>query len=103
MAKASKIIVRTPAEIKALKADLKAAAALIKTTYAPFVAEVKAANSALALAKKEADKVVATAQKSAEAASKKLAKADEARNKGEAKIAAQRAALVPVAAEAATV
>ena len=94
MAKATK----TPAEIKAAKAELKEALKVVNTEHAKFVSDHKAAEKALTAAKKEADKAVGAAQKLVDAAAKKLAKATEAADKGRAKINAKLAELSPAPA-----
>ncbi len=94
MAKAPK----TPAEIKAEKASLKAALKLVNEEHGKFVSDMKAAEKTVAAVKKEADKAVAAAQKIADSAVRKLDKATAAANKGRAKIEAKLAALEPASA-----
>lgn len=94
MAKAPK----SPAEVKAEKAQLKDALKVVNTEHAKFVSDHKAAEKALAAAKKEADKAVAAAQKLVDAAAKKLEKATAAADKGRAKINAKLAELSPAVA-----
>lgn len=86
------------AEIKAKLAELKEARKIIVAEHGKFVADHKAAEKALTLAKKGAEKAVAAAQKVVDAAEKKLGKASAAKDKGLAKIDAQIAALSPAEA-----
>ena len=99
MAKAIKTL--SKAELKDAKNNLKAALAVVNVEHSKFVSDHKAAEKALAAIHKESSKAVAVAQKAVDAAGKKLEKATAAADKGRAKIAAQLAALEPVA-EAAT-
>jgi hypothetical protein len=83
------------AEIKAKTAELKEARKIVVTEHSKFVADHKAAEKTLAVAKKDAEKAVAAAQKVVDAAEKKLAKASVAKDKGLAKIDAQINELAP--------
>lgn len=94
MAKATK----SPAEIKAAKAELKEALKLVNTEHAKFVSDHKAAEKALTVAKKEAEKALKSAQGVVDAAAKKLARATDAADKGRAKIEAKLAELSPATA-----
>ena len=87
----------TAAEIKAEKANLKAARNVVDDEHGKFVSDHKAAEKGLAAAQKEANKAIAAAQKVVDAAAKKLGKATAAADKGRAKIDAKIAALTPAA------
>lgn len=96
----AKQAIKSPAEIKAAKVELKEALKVVNTEHAKFVSDHKAAEKALVAAKKEADKAVAAAQKLVDAAAKKLEKATAAADKGRAKIEAKLAELNPAPAAA---